>query len=215
MADDNDNKPNPAEAFQNLLAKNNNDGIKLASQLFDENFTYRTQIRELTGKQPADGATVLSAEEAKEYRQYQQFLTDSKLDLKQIKASLEKMPTLEAENAKLVKRDSLREVAATGWDLELLEKELSAFPDAVTTVKKVKDGDKEVLTPFITLDGKESSLDDFGKEKFPKLLPVLKVSEQAQTKTGATYDPPPHGLTKTEVVENEVKAQAATGRYAL
>lgn len=196
MADD-DNKPNPVEAFQHLLGKYNNDGVKLASQLFDENYQYRNQIRELKDKTPKDGALVLTADEAKQWNAFK----DLGQEPKEIKKSLDKLPDLEKENATLAKRDKLREVETLGYDLEVLEDRMSAFPNAEITVKKIKDekdATKEVKTPFVTLDGKESSLDDFAKENFAKFLPVLKVSTEAQPPTnGNTLDPKPSSDTKT------------------
>lgn len=195
--DDNDNKPNPVEAFQNLLGKYNNDGVKLASQLFDENYQYRNQIRDLKATAPKDGSVVLSADDAKLWKSYQELGVEPK----EIKKALDRMPDLEKENATLVKRDKLREVETLGYDLEVLEDRMSAFPDAEITVKKIKDekdATKEVKTPFVTLDGKESSLDDFAKANFAKFLPVLKVSTEAQPPvSGNTLDPKPNGDTKT------------------
>jgi hypothetical protein len=193
MAEDNDNKPNPVEAFQNLLGKYNNDGVKLASQLFDENYQYRNQIRDLKATAPKDGSLVLSADEAKQWKAYQ----DLGVEPEKIKESLDKLPVLETENSKLTKRDKLREIETLGYDLEVLEDRMSAFPNAEITVKKskdAKDATKEVKTPYVTLDGKESSLDDFAKSNFAKFLPVLKVSNEAQTpRSGSTPDPKPSG----------------------
>lgn len=217
MADDANNpqpQANPAESFQKLLDKYNNDGVKLASQLFDENFQYRNTIRELKAKEPKDGETLISADDAKTLNAFKQFSDDAELDLKAIKEAVAKVPNLEAENTRLEKRDRLRDVAATGWDLEVLEEKLVAFPDATLTVKTEKDktdATKETSVPYITTDGKESSLEDFVKEKFPKYLPILKVDAAAKTpepaKTGNTADPPPTG--GTEAADKSAQAAMA------
>ena len=183
-----ENEPNPAEAYQNLLKKHNDDANAVALKLFGENFDLRGTIRDLKKSQPTEGAVILTAEEARKWNAFNELGKEPK----DIKASLDKLPNLETENQRLSKRDSLRDIAATGWDLELLEQQLEKYPTATVAVKKVKgEKDEETPTAFITVDGKESSLEEFGKENFPKLLPVLKVSEPAQTKTGATYDPNP------------------------
>ncbi len=215
MADDNDNKPNPAEAFQKLLAKKDGDGVQLASQLFDENFQLREKNRTLAANQPKDGATVLSADEAKDFKEYKEFIGDSKLDLKQIKEQIGKVSTLETENVRLEKRDKLRDVAALGYDLDVLEERMAAYPNAEFSIKTEKDKTdpkKENKVSYIKLDGKESSLDDFAKENFPKYLPVLKV-EAAQTvekKTGTTdVDPLPTGdQSNTEAAKAAQAGQA-------
>lgn len=216
MADElNDNKPNPTEAFQNLLKKNNDDALKLASQLFDENFQYREQIRTLKANQPKEGSRVLTADEDKKF---QQFLALG-LEADAIKEAVEKVPALESENQKLQKRDKLRSIERLGYDLDVLEERMASYPNAEFTVKKIKDAQdksKELEVPFVTLDGKESSLDDFAKENFPKYLPVLKVVAEPQTiKQGNTYDPPPHVTTPADIISKEMQAQTATGRYSL
>jgi CRISPR/Cas system-associated protein endoribonuclease Cas2 len=193
---DNDSKPNPAEAFQNLLAKNNNDATALASRLFDENFQYRQQIRELKQSAPKEGSLVLSETDAKEFNKFKQLLSDSKIDFKQAREMVEKFADIEAENQRLAKRDKLRDVQRLGYDLEVLEDRLTKFPTAEITIKKIKDekdSNKELEVPFVTLDGKESSLDDFGNEHFPKFMPALKVNAEAQPqpKPGNSPDPKP------------------------
>ena len=65
MPDEPNNVPDPAHAFQGLLAKHNNDATAVAAKLFDENFQLRTKNRELSDKLPKDGSTVLTADEAK------------------------------------------------------------------------------------------------------------------------------------------------------
>jgi len=205
---------NAAEAYQNLLKKHNDDANAVALKLFGENFEYRNEIRELKKKIPADGVVLLTKEEAALWQAYR----DLGVEPDDIKSSLDKIPTLEAENQKLTKRDKLRSVEKLGYDLEVLEDRLSAFPTAELSTKKVKDEKdktKEVEIPYITLDGKESSLDDFAKTHFPKFLPVLKVNEAQPIKSGNGHDPKPHSLTKDDVLQKEIEAQAASGRYSL
>jgi hypothetical protein len=60
----------PAAAFQRLLEQNKNDGIAVASKLFDENFRYRGEVRDLKKKVPVEGSVVLSADEAKEWEAF-------------------------------------------------------------------------------------------------------------------------------------------------
>lgn len=215
------NKPNPAEHFQNLLAKNNNDALKLASQLFDENFTYRTTIRELTGKQPAEGAMVLQPDDAKEYKAFQQFKTEHKLDLKQIKEKIEKLPELEKANKSLSNTETifkLSEIGLEGAKLKrnvLKEQVFDKYPEAVWSFKVEKDKDgKEAEVAYLSLDGKESSFTDFAKEKLADYLPSLKVSPEAQPyKPGNAGDPPPfRAATDTEADTKAQSAQASAVR---
>lgn len=220
MAEENqENKPNPAEAFQSLLTKNNNDGVKLASQLFDENFQLRSANRELKKSQPKDGTAILSSEDKQKFDEFNQFLADRKLDLKQVGERLGKASELETENQKLVKRDSYRNVEKLGYDLDVLEEQLAKFPEATLTTKKIKDekdAGKEREVPFVMLDGKESSLDDFGQERFPKYLPALKQGEaQTQSKPGNPPPPPIHIASPQDAIRSEALALGSTGNYSL
>ncbi len=218
MAEENNdtNKPNPAEAFQKLLEKNNNDGVKLAAQLHDENFQLRSKMRDLKNNQPKDGAVVLSAEDAAKYKAFQ----DLGIEASKIKEAIDKLPTLETENKKLQKRDALRDVAKFGYKLDVLEEQMGKFPDAVFTIKKQKDAKditKEVEVPFVSLDGKESSFEEFANQNLASYLPALKVSTEAHTNyiPGNPPPPPVHSPTTQDAIRNEIAAQQATGRYSL
>jgi hypothetical protein len=189
MADE--DKQNPAEAYQKLLDRHDNNAGQLALKLFGENYDLRESNRQLKQQVPADGNVVLSAEDAKKWKAFQ----DLGKEVKDIKSALEKLPALETENQKLSKRDNLRAVAALGYDFDVLEEQLGKFPNHELATKKIKnDKGEEVSAPYITIDGKESSLDDFAKENFAKYLPVLKVNTETQpAPKGNGYDPKPSG----------------------
>lgn len=186
MPDENDNnsgvevKIDTTEAFQNLLAKYNNNGVNLAAQLHDENFQLRKKIRDLKTGIPVSGSLVLSQDEAKQFKAFQ----DLGIEPDKAKEAIERSNVLETENKKLAKRDSFRALAKFDYDSDLVEEQMEKFPDAVITIKKQKDkqdSTKEIEVPFVSLDGKESLFEDFGNDKFPKLMPVLKVSNAAPT----------------------------------
>lgn len=218
MADDaTENKPNPAEAFQNLLQKHNNDGVKLASQLFDENFQYRQQLRELKQTQPKDGAIVLSAEEAKDYGKFKSLLTEQKLDLKQVREIIEKHPELERQNRQLSNTETIYELSEIGLDGSRLNRKVlkeqvfEKFPDAQVAFKTEKDKDgREQKVAYITHEGKESSFNEFAKEKLPDYISALKVEPtQTAPKPGASYDPKPAGNALGSLAERmRAKAEA-------
>jgi hypothetical protein len=194
-------KPNPVEAFQRLLEKNNNDGIKLASQLFDENYQYRTQLRDLKEKQPKDGSLVLSQDEAKQWNLFKELG-----DPKEIKKSLDKMPELEKTNKELAGMENLRELADLGLEgsklkLSVLKDQLAKYPDAQFTFKTEKDKDGvEAKVAYIksNAESQETPFSQFATENLADYLPSLKVSPEAQPPIpGNTGDPKPHGDTKT------------------
>lgn len=199
MAEGDDNKPNPAETFQKLLAQKNNDATALASQLFDENFQLRVKNRELTDKQPKEGSVVLSADDAKKWNAYEALGVEPK----ELKKSLERLPDLEKSNKELAGMEHLREVADIGIEgskikLSVLQKLMAEHPDAAFTFKTEKDKDgNEAKVAYIkpSADGTESSFTEFANQNFADFLPALKVSSEAQqpVPNGNTGDPKPQG----------------------
>lgn len=202
MADDpNANPtPNPAAAFQALLDQHKNDGIAVASKLFDENFRYRGEIRELKKKVPGDGAVVLTADEAKSWEAFKA-LGKSAEDLGK---EVEKVGELERANKELSGMESLREIADLGLEgsklkLSVLKDQLAKFPDAIISFKTEKDANgKEAKVAYIkkTEKDSETKFADFAKADLADYLPSLKVSNEAnpqQYTPGATPDPPASG----------------------
>ena len=62
----------PLAAFQRLLERTGSDAAQLARQLFDENYRHRERIRELERSVPAQGAAILTPEQAQAWQAYQQ-----------------------------------------------------------------------------------------------------------------------------------------------
>lgn len=190
----------PASAFQNLLNQHKNDGIAVASKLFDENFGYREQIRTLKKKVPADGAVVLSGDDAKAWEAFKA-LNAKPEDLK---AAVEKVGELERTNKELAGMESLREIADLGLDgsklkLTVLKDQIAKFPEAVISFKTEKDANgKEAKVAYIkkTEKDSETKFADFAKADLADYLPSLKVSNEAnpqQYTPGNGPDPAPSG----------------------
>lgn len=190
MADDPTN-PNgggadPAASFQRALERVQGDATRLASQLFDENYRLREDKRtlgaELTDtkkKIPAEGAVILTADEAKALDEYKALGTPSEL-----KTRIDFFPTLEDENKSLKLRDSLREVAEVGIGgsklrFSVLEDRVKAAGGMQFVVKEegrdkrkvayVKDGDKEI------------PLEQFAEKNWADYLPSLKAEQARRT----------------------------------
>lgn len=176
-------QPNPAAAFQALLEKNNNDGIRLASTLFDENFQLREKNRELRSLAPAEGSLVLSAEDAKKYQAY----IALGIDAAEIKKKIDLVEVLEQKNKELSSMEALREVADIGLDgsklkLSVLKDQLGRFPDAQISFKTEKDAEgKEAKVAYIKPSDKESetSFTDFAKANLADYIPALKVNAES------------------------------------
>jgi hypothetical protein len=62
--------PDPAEGFRKLLAKHQDDGVRLAETLYGENFKLREKLREAEGRAPGDGALVLKGDDARRWEAY-------------------------------------------------------------------------------------------------------------------------------------------------
>ncbi len=219
MSDEQQNtSPDPAATFQKMLAQKNNDATALASQLFDENFHQRAQIRELKANAPKEGSMTLSADEAKSFKAYQ----DLGIEAKDIKKAMERLPELEKQNKELSRMEILREVADVGLDGEKLNvsvlKDLAQqkFPDAVFSFKTEKDKDgKESKVTFLKTapDATEVSFTEFAAQNLSDYLPALRIAaEQQQQQPGNTHDPKPQGgpTSVFDRIRESVKSQAVT-----
>jgi hypothetical protein len=187
----------PAEGFKRLLEKNGSDALRVAELLHRENYTEREQNRALKeqlaaaqGKVPAEGAIVLTPEQAQAWQAY-----SGLGDIASIQAAIAERDTTKGELA-TIKRDlELRDVASIANYKPAVLRQLAG--DAQFVIKEadgkrsvsVKDGDKE--TPIA----------DYAKTKWADFLPALQV-EQArpaigtpQTRSGGT--PPPAAQANT------------------
>lgn len=194
--------PNPAEAFQKLLDRKNNDANAVALQLFGENFDLREKLRESKTKIPVDGSVVLTADEAKQWKAY----VDLGVEPKDIKKALASLPELEKSNKELSGMETFRELADIGLEgsklkLSVLKDQLAKYPDAVIRFDEQadKDGNKAKVA-FIkpTADGTESPFTDFAAQNLSDYLPALKVTaEQTPPIPGTVSDPKPQGTIAT------------------
>lgn len=214
--------PNPAEGFNALLAQHNQNGVAVASKLYDENYQYRQQIRELKDKQPKEGSIVLTADEAKEW----ETLKTLNMKATDVKKAVDRASELEKQNKELASMEALRELADIGLDgsklkLSVLKDQLGLkYPDAKITFTTTKDKDgKEVKVASIQKTDKDAvqSFAEFAKAELADYLPALKVSPEANTPIapGNTQDPPASGGTSSffdrlkSDLEGERKAAAA------
>lgn len=179
--------PDPLTAFQNLLARSS-DAAALARQLFEENYRHREQIRTLQGQVPAQGAAVLTPEQAQQWQSYQQLGAPD-----QVQATI-------AAHGKLNRELELRSVADVGkvsyevlttlagsLAFEVRDEQVNNQPAKVVYVK---DGDKDV------------PLDQYAAQKWAAFLPALRPAAAAQTgapATGATNPPAQRGAQQAQI----------------
>lgn len=209
MAKKDDDNTNPAAAFQTLLEKNSNDGIKLASTLFDENFQLREKNRDLRVKVPVDGSVVLTADEAKEWQAFQALGKKAE----DVKKDLDSVETLQKQNKELSSMENLRDIADIGIDgsklkLSVLKDQLARFPAAAITIKTEKDKDsKEAKVAYIKkdADSKEQSFTDFASAELADYLPSLKVSAEATSQPAPGRGPDPTPRTQGSSVFDRIR----------
>ena len=126
----------PAEGFRKLLDKHANDGVRLAEKLYGELHDLREKNRELRGKVPGEGQTVLGAEDVTLFRSYQ--ILGKPEDLKQAVYERDQFQS-EAEN---LKREKVYTEAA----------KLTEFNPSVFALKAEREGLEIAIT-----DGKDKS----------------------------------------------------------
>lgn len=218
MAEDTDKGGNdPAQAFQNALAKKSGDALQLASQLFDENFslrgekrTLKTEVAELRKSVPADGSIVLSPDKAKEYEAYKAL---GKPD--DLKTRIDAHETLESEVKGLKKKEVIREVAEIhGFKPTVLEDRDKAAGGLEFVIKL---DDKKRKVAYVKDGDKETPLTQYAEDNWADYLPSLKVEQgpTLQPRTGHGADPRPSGQNGREAYEISHKALNQSGRYGM
>lgn len=191
--------PDPSAAFQRLLEKNNNDGVRLAASLFDDNYRQREQIRQLTAKMP-EGSVVLTGDDAKDWTAFKAL----NVEMKDVKAAIKDAPDLRKQNKELAAMEQYRELAEIGLDgkklkVSVLKDLLNKYPDATFrfATEKAQDGKTDVRKAYIksAADGTETDFATFSAQNLTDYLPSLKVDAGAEQPlpNGAGPDPAPDG----------------------
>lgn len=167
----------PLAAFQRLLDRSGSDAASLARQLFDENYRYRDRIRELERSVPAQGAVVLSADDAKLWDAY-----------KQLGAPGDVVKSL-TEGRSLRRDLELRDVAsAAGYNADVLRTLAGELGFEVKA--ETKDG-KAVQTVYVKgADGQPTPLETYAAAQWAAFMPALRPAQAAgqagAPNTGAT-----------------------------
>jgi hypothetical protein len=178
--------PNPADErpnIQGLMQRHNNDAMGVITTLLTENYGHRDRIRQLQGQLPAQGATVLSAEQAAQWTAYQALGAPDALT-----TQLQGAQTSQAELARLQRERMVASAAeAAGYKASVL----SQLPGADKLTFEVREADvdgKKVKHVFVKDGDKETPLADHAKNQWADFLPALQA-QQTQTQT------PPAGTT--------------------
>lgn len=161
----------PAAAFNNLMARSS-DAAALARQLFEENFRYRTELREAQRQLPAQGAAVLTPEQAAAWQAYQALGAPD-----QVQTTIQQAQTL--------RRDlELRGVVdATGYTLDVLK---TLAGDLAFEVRAETKDNQPIKAVYVKVDGKDIPIETYAAQQWAAFLPALRPAAAAATGAPST-----------------------------
>lgn len=180
MPEDQDSR-NPVAGLQALLAKANGDAMGVAGLLYSENFQYREQLRQLReqltaaqGRVPAEGAAVLTPEQAQMWAAYQGLGS-----VEAITQGLKERETALGELGSLRRAATLREVAeVAGFDPDVLGTLAAGLEFELRDVSV----DGQMRRAAFVRDGgngQQVRLDEYAQQRWGKFLPAL-ISARGQ-----------------------------------
>jgi hypothetical protein len=182
-----DTDANVTGSFQRRLERFNNDAMLMANELYRENFReresnrrLRDQVTELQGRIPAEGAHVLSADEAKLWTAYQAMGQPTELQQR-----IEQGQTAIQERDGLRRDTTIRQAAdAAGYKPSVLAR---LAGDVALSVREA-DGKQEAL---VTVEGQQPvPLTEYAQQHWADFLPALTAQSQGQQQqTGVPFVP--------------------------
>lgn len=198
-----DKNKDASEGFKSLLKKHENDARAVAQLLYQENYQYRSEIRDLQGQltqarklAPAEGAVVLSKEEAELWQKYQ---------------ALGKPEEIETErnDAKRIKREQLLTQAAEVHELKpgVLQQLAGDLP---IEIKEIDDNGQKKKVAFVKgADGQEKVLTDYAKANWADFMPALEAKPKQQPATTYTRQSVGGTAPKTNAVQDVLNKRYA------
>ncbi len=171
---DSPKRPRPSD----LAAQYHNDAIRISEQLavvLEDNYKLRDKNRALSadlaavkGKVPADGARVLSTDEAAQWDAYTALGAPAAL-----KTQIDTAQGAQGELATLKRERTIVDAAAAQkWPAATLAK-LPSLKDKDLIVKDVEIDGAKVKQAFVAHDGKEHPLAEYVTTHDPEFLPAL------------------------------------------
>lgn len=165
--------PDPAAGVQALIARHNNDLMRVIDHLYSDNFslreknrTLKEQVKDLEGKTPKDGGVVMPKAEAETLESYKALG-----DVETLKTALGERDQLKGELGVLRKDGVLRDVAeAAGFKLPVLK---TLAGDLQFEIKEIDQDGKKVRAAFVKADDGEKAIADYAKDKWTDFLPAL------------------------------------------
>jgi hypothetical protein len=150
-----------ADKFQARLAKMKGDAQAFAFQLYRDNYDLRQKNAELRGKVPAEGAVILTGDDATRWQAYTALGAPD-----EVQAALSEGSTAKAEAARLQRAQTVQQAAqAAGFKPAVLERLIGDLPLALA------DGKATVQTEAGAVD-----LAAHAEAAWPEFLPALRTS---------------------------------------
>jgi hypothetical protein len=183
MPDTNTQPPaddNVSQAFQNLLARQNNDGLALARLLFQENYQGREERRQLQQQLQEAQTRALQAGH----------VAVPQADAEAL-AAYRALGTLEALNGSLAELNGVRRNQTIHRAAGLLNLKGAALvrllPEMVEMEfrQEIHDG-KAVEIPMIKVNGQQQALQQYVENELKDFLPALKEQTQGGSGTSST-----------------------------
>lgn len=162
------------ESLQRFLERNGGNPNKALETLYTENKEYRDTIRDLNAKMPAEGAVVLTADEAQQWNAYKQLGGHE-----DVKKAIDERTQLQGQLAEVKRAEELRSVAAEmGYKpsvlIELDRMEQAKGKSLTYEVREVQVNGKAAKVPFVKgADGKEQGLGDYAAANWGEFMPSL------------------------------------------
>jgi len=203
----------PSEGFKALLAKHNNDALRVAESLHDENYKLRQKNAALRSSVPDEGSVVLKGDDAKDWTKYRDLGKPS-----EVKASLDSGRVATEERDRFARGEVYRKVAdAAGYKPSVFVQMAERDGLAVELVEGKKDG-KAVTTAVVKGEGDSTTpLEEYVDRNWSDFKPALVGGAGPEKKATSTTPPRrPFGMPASpsdDPDESARRALQSTGIY--
>jgi hypothetical protein len=203
--------PDPAEGFKRLLAKHENDAIRVAEKLYGENYELRRDNSALKGRVPAEGDVILKGDDLKRWQKYQDLG-----DPGEIRKSLDSGKDAIAERDRFARGELYRKAAEVAGYKPAVFARLAEQDGLAIEIGEVKKDGKAVPTAFVKgEDDSTTPLNVYVDSKWSEFKPALGGSSLAQGGTPARPSlVQPRLDAEMDPLEAVRRGLANSGRYA-
>jgi len=174
-----------ARGIERLLERNGNDANAALLVLYRDNYDLREANRQLKSQVPAEGATVLTGDDAAAWAAYTQLGKPADLQ-----AAIAQRDQAQGDLAKLQRSAMIRTAAeAAGYKPTVLES-LDAQTGGAATyeVREVEQDGKRAKVAYVKVGESEAQpLDQYAQAQWADFLPALVTQPQATQPPGTPY----------------------------